>query len=420
MGSRVLLVDDHALLRKGLRLVLEEEEDLEVVGEAGDGREAIELFRELEPDVVVMDISMKGMNGIEATRQIVSEIPDTKVVALSIHSGSRYVEGMLNAGATGYILKESAHEDLIDGIRTVMSGEVFLSTAITGILVSQYRSNLKRPSFMDRSGQLTVRNKEILRLLVAGDSDIQIAAALRLEQDSVATARRRLMDDLGARDDAEFTEIAGTFLGLADRVGIDNRPKRGPESKTVPTLIRNTKLHRPPVPENHLRRLRLMKMLDKGRDLPLTLISAPAGYGKSQLASCWTGTSGLPTAWLSLGEDDDDLRQFLRYVLAAVGSLFPDAAEASESLVNASILPPLSVIIDTLTNDLDWVAEDFVLVLDDFHHIHNEPVHDLLAELLRHPPRPLHLMLITRRDPALTLTRLRANHQVNEVRTRDL
>jgi len=124
MGSRVLLVDDHAVLRRGLRFMLDEEQDLEVVGEAGDGCEAIELFRELKPDVVVMDISMKGLNGIEATHQIISEAPDTRVVALSIHSGRRYIEGMLGAGAAGYILKDSAPEDLVEGIRTVRRGEV--------------------------------------------------------------------------------------------------------------------------------------------------------------------------------------------------------------------------------------------------------------------------------------------------------
>ena len=107
--------------------MLEVEQDLEVVGEAGDGREAIELFRELKPDVVVMDISMKGLNGIEAAGQIHAASPRTKIVALSIHSGRRYVEGMLGAGATGYILKDSAPEELVEGIRTVRRGEVYLS-----------------------------------------------------------------------------------------------------------------------------------------------------------------------------------------------------------------------------------------------------------------------------------------------------
>ena len=114
MVSRVLLVDDHPVFRRGLRGMLEVEQDLEVVGEAGDGREAIELFRELKPDVVVMDISMKGLNGIEAAGQIHAASPRTKIVALSIHSGRRYVEGMLGAGATGYILKDSAPEELVE------------------------------------------------------------------------------------------------------------------------------------------------------------------------------------------------------------------------------------------------------------------------------------------------------------------
>ncbi len=130
MGLSVLLVDDHAVLRKGVRLLLEDEGDLTVVGEAGDGREAIELFRKLAPDVVVMDITMKGLSGIEATRHIVSESPGARVLALSIHSGRRFVEQMLDAGAAGYILKDSVPEELVEGIRAVTRGEVYLSAAI--------------------------------------------------------------------------------------------------------------------------------------------------------------------------------------------------------------------------------------------------------------------------------------------------
>jgi len=420
MSLQVLLVDDHTVLRKGLRLLLEEEEDFTVVGEAGDGREAIELFRELSPDVVVMDITMKGLNGVEATRHIVSEAPNTKVVALSIHSGRRYVEGMLDAGAAGYILKDSTPEDLVEGIRTVMRGEVFLSTAIVGIVVSKYRADLRRRSLIDGSAQLTVRNTEILRLLVAGDTDTQIAAELNLHEDSVATARRQLMDELNASDESELAEVAGDLGFLTDEEAIGGPLEwdRDPRSATTP--IRNTKLHRPLIPEDHIHRSRLVEKLDKSCDLPLTLISAPAGYGKSQLISCWVGTCGLPSAWMSLDDDDNDLRQFLYCVLAAVDSLFPEALEKTHALVAATSLPPVSVLAKALTNDLDWIEGEFVLVLDDFHRIRSQPVLDLMAELLRHPPRPLHLILITRRDPALPMTRLRADQKVHEVRTREL
>jgi len=147
MSISVLLVDDHPMFRKGLRLLLESKPDISVVGEAGDGKEAIEEVRELSPDVVVMDITMPNITGIEATQQILSNSPHTRVVALSIHAGKRFVKDMLRAGAVGYILKDSAPEDLVNGIRTVIQGEVYLSPAITGIVVSELKELLvKSPS----------------------------------------------------------------------------------------------------------------------------------------------------------------------------------------------------------------------------------------------------------------------------------
>ena len=146
MPITILLVDDHPLFRKGLRLLLEAQEDFRIVGEAGDGREAIDRVRTLSPDVVLMDISMPDFNGIDATRRIVSEVPAAKVVALSIHAGKRFVEDMLQAGAAGYILKKSVPEDLVNGIRMVIRGDVYLSPAITGTVVSEYKELLTRSS----------------------------------------------------------------------------------------------------------------------------------------------------------------------------------------------------------------------------------------------------------------------------------
>jgi LuxR family maltose regulon positive regulatory protein len=420
MGLSVLLVDDHAVLRKGLRLLLEEEGDLTVVGEAGDGREAIELFRKLAPDVVVMDITMKGLSGIETTRHIVSESPGARVVALSIHSGRRFVEQMLAAGAAGYILKDSVPEELVKGIRAVIRGEVYLSAAITGLVVSQYKSNLRRTPAMDASAKPTLREREILRLLVEGNSDAQIATALGLDEDTVATARRRLMDELGAQDVAELAEAARNGRWSAGAEETREALERDPGRETAVTPIIQTKLHAPPVPDDHVHRPRLLERLERGRDLPLTLVSAPAGYGKTMLVSRWVSTCGLPTAWLSLNEDDNNLRQFLRYVLAAVRSVFPDAAEKTRSLCDAAILPPLSVLAATLTNDLDGIDEDYVLVLDDYHCLREEPIHGLITELLRHPPGSLHLVLITRRDPPLPLASLFAANRLGEIRLQDL
>ncbi|MGD8263011.1 MAG: response regulator [Desulfobacterales bacterium] len=146
MAINILLVDDHPLFRKGLRLLLEEQEDFRIVGEAEDGREAIEQVRTLAPDVVIMDIAMPDFNGIDATRKIVSEDPSAKVVALSMHAGKSFVEEMLQAGAAGYILKKSVPEDLVNGVWTVIQGEVYLSPAIAGIVVSEYKDLLTKSS----------------------------------------------------------------------------------------------------------------------------------------------------------------------------------------------------------------------------------------------------------------------------------
>ena len=142
--TSILLVDDHAMLRKGLRVLIEQEENLRVIGEAADGREAIDQARQLQPDVVVMDINMPHLNGIEATRQILAESPQTRILALSIHSGKRYVEEMLEAGVAGYLLKESAPEELITAINMIKEGKGYLSAVITEIVLTRFRQDASR------------------------------------------------------------------------------------------------------------------------------------------------------------------------------------------------------------------------------------------------------------------------------------
>ena len=190
------------------------------------------------------------------------------------------------------------------------------------------------------------------------------------------------------------------------------------DSTSIPYL--RTKLHRPLIPRDHVHRPRLLEHLDQRRERPLTLVSAPAGYGKSILTSSWLETSDSPGAWLSLDEQDNDLRQFLFGFLAAVQSIFPEAVREAQAMVSAPNLPPLQVLSTVLINDLDRIEEDFILVLDDFHFIHDESVHAFLREALRHPPQPMHLVLISRKDPFLPISTLRARDQVTEVRTHDL
>ncbi len=184
--------------------------------------------------------------------------------------------------------------------------------------------------------------------------------------------------------------------------------------------ILRTKLHRPPVPEDHVHRSRLLERLEKGRQRPLTLVSASAGYGKSTLVSCWLETSDCPGAWVSLDENENDLRLFLAYFLAAINQLFPAACKKTRSLLNATHQMPLQDLVITLVNELDRIEQPFILVLDDYYFIQEESVHNVLIELLNHPPEHMHLVVITRYDPPLPLIRYRAKGQMNEITTRDL
>ena len=184
--------------------------------------------------------------------------------------------------------------------------------------------------------------------------------------------------------------------------------------------ILRTKLHRPPVTVDLVPRFALLAWLDRHHRQPLTLISAPAGYGKTTLVSHWIDTLDRPTAWLSLDEQDDDLAVFLTYVTAAIRTLFPAACRDTLALLNARSLPPLAVLVRRFSNDLDALEQDIILALDDYHVIHDMAIHDLLSELLRHPPRTLHLVLMTRRDPPLSLGTLRARDRLTELRQQDL
>jgi ATP/maltotriose-dependent transcriptional regulator MalT/ActR/RegA family two-component response regulator len=339
MATTILLVDDHPLVRKGLRLLLEKQEDFRIVGEAGDGREAIDGVRTHAPDVVIMDISMPDLNGIDATRQIVSEVPSARVVALSMHAGKRYVEDMLQAGAAGYILKKSVPEDLVNGIRTVIRGDVYLSPTITGIVVSEYKELLARPPSMPQ-----MKDASILR----------------------------------------------------------------------------TKLDRPRLPPDLVPRSDLVARLDELRCRPLTIVSSAAGYGKSTMASLWLEAWDGPYAWVSLDEEENDLREFINYLLAAVSKAFPGACDTMRSLLQAPELVPVSDLNRYLVNDFDRIEDPFILVLDDFHKIREIAVLDLICALLIHPPQNLHLMLLARHDPLLLTSKLRGRGQVNEIGTADL
>jgi len=401
MKNTILLVDDHALFRKGLRLLLEEEQDMEVVGEAGDGQEAIDRVRELSPDVVVMDITMPGLSGIDATRQILQAFPDTRIVALSIHSGRRFVKDMLQAGAAGYILKESAPEELLMGVRAVIRGDRFLSASITGVVVSEYMDALSQSRTPGERPGLSTFEKEFIDLLIDGASLKRIAAILKLDSKEATSTRKQILKKLGAGNMEALRALVRTGVLEPD-----------------PLLI--TKFHHPTIASDMLPRNRLLAKIKQGGSVPLTLISAPAGYGKSMLASAWLKTVDMPNAWISLDEGDNDPRLFLAYVLKALESMFPGALSKTKTLLKQHSLPLLPIIAKHLLNDLDAIDDEFILVMDDCHHVTDKDIHGLLNALLRHPPPTMHLVLVTRRDPPLPLSSLRASGQVIEISTKDL
>ena len=204
---RILLAEDHALVRDGLKSLLTAEEDITVVGEADNGSDAVALARELMPDIVLMDIGMQGLNGVDATREITECDLALKVVALSMHADVRYVSRMLQAGAKGYLLKDSAFDELVNGIRAVVADKLFLSPEITEVVVSDYLQQLDK-SADSAVSRLTTRQAEVLKLMVDGQSNRAIAEHLKLSVKTVESHRQQIMVKLGVRNTAELTKYA--------------------------------------------------------------------------------------------------------------------------------------------------------------------------------------------------------------------
>ncbi len=339
--ATILLVDDHPLVRRGLTSLLESEPGFTIVGEAGDGEEAIAQVKALSPDVVVMDITMPGLSGIEATERILAQAPGTRIVTLSMHAEKPMVDDMLKAGASGFVMKDSAPEELMQAIRAALKGECFLSARVLGTVVSGYRESVERLSALH-----------------------EVAAA---------------------------------------------------------TSIQQTKLYRPALPTDLVPRRKVLERLDAGRALPLTLVSAPAGYGKTVTLASWVERPGQASAWLGLDGEDNELKRFVTCLAVAVQRAIPGACREVMDLVVGSDMPPVNMVATTLCNDLQVLDRSLILVLDDYHHIEiTSPVNDLLRQVLARPPAPLHLVIITRRDPPIPLHLLRSRGQVNEIRMRDL
>jgi len=198
---KVLLADDHTIARQGLRALLDSQEDIEVVGEAEDGRQAFEKTKELVPDVVVIDITMPNLNGIEATRQIKKLNPEIKVLVLTVHDNEEYVHQMLQAGASGYLLKESAVSDLVSAINAVKKGGIFLSPAISKVVVKDYIRHTEGGSGdFDSMDVLSSREREVLQLIAEGHTNREVAHLLKLSVKTVDVHRSHIMEKLNIHD----------------------------------------------------------------------------------------------------------------------------------------------------------------------------------------------------------------------------
>jgi len=205
MAVRILLVDDHQVLREGLRLLLEQEPEMEVVGEAGDGMMALRLVRELEPDIVIMDVNMEGMDGIDATRMISREQPNTKVLALSMFLRKTFVTEMIRSGAAGYLLKDNAFAEIVEAIRMIQTGEKYVCSKVAALLVDEYVQNgQSTPS----GTRLTRRELEVVRMLADGKTSKEIALVTQTSVKTVDACRRRIMQKLGINSVAELVKYA--------------------------------------------------------------------------------------------------------------------------------------------------------------------------------------------------------------------
>lgn len=208
MSVTVLLADDHTVVRDGLRYLLESQLDIKVIGDADNGRQAVRLVEQLRPDVVVMDIAMPELNGIEATQKIRSECPETQVVILSMHSTDEHVIRALQAGARGYLLKESAGVEVVKAVRTVHSKHRYLSQKLSDKIIDDYCRLIKSNLHEDPLVQLSAREREVLQLVVEGNSNLEIADTLSLSIKTIETYRSRLMHKLGINNLPELVKFA--------------------------------------------------------------------------------------------------------------------------------------------------------------------------------------------------------------------
>jgi DNA-binding NarL/FixJ family response regulator len=207
MAAKVLLVDDHEIMREGMGALLRKYSEFEVVGQASDGRQALEMTEKLKPDIVIMDVGMPNLNGIDATRQLLSVHPDLKIMALSMHSDGSVVAKMIRAGAAGYMLKESAFDELVEGLNALMEGRTFLCNKISKVVFSEYVGMITNSKSIKGDG-LTAREREVLQLVAEGNTTKEIAEMLKLSTKTIDSHREHIMEKLGIRNIAGLTKYA--------------------------------------------------------------------------------------------------------------------------------------------------------------------------------------------------------------------
>lgn len=208
MSIKILIVDDHGILRSGVKLIIDQTDDMKIVGQACDGHEGIELARKLKPDVVLMDISMPGLNGIEATKEIVSENPDIKILALSAYCNRRFVKDMLKAGVSGYALKDTMADELIYAIKSVHAGQRYLSEKVTKLVVDDYAQGGSSDSAEKLLDKLTNRERGLLQLIAENKTTKEAAKLLHVSVKTIEARRLNIIKKLGVSGTAELTKIA--------------------------------------------------------------------------------------------------------------------------------------------------------------------------------------------------------------------
>jgi two-component system, NarL family, response regulator NreC len=208
MPTRILLVEDHSLVRSGIRALLESNPDVKVVGEAGDGREAVELCKTLQPEVVLMDVAMPGLNGVEATRQLNSAQPEIRVVMLSMYGDRQYVLEAIKAGAAGYLLKSAAHSELLTAIHSVVQGRRYLSPPLAEMVMDDYAKKGHGPQPLTELDKVSAREREVLQLIAEGKASSEVATILHISVRTVDTHRYNIMEKLNIHSIAGLTKFA--------------------------------------------------------------------------------------------------------------------------------------------------------------------------------------------------------------------